>query len=100
MNGEECGKIDELLADPLAETGADAPHIRYAVVGYGGILGLGRHLVALPIELINLNERPARMNIDRDVLHQAPKFDEDTPFSRSEERQVYTYFEISPYWPD
>jgi hypothetical protein len=101
QNGEGSGEIEELLADQLtADAGDDAPQIRYAVIGYGGILGLGRHLVALPVELINLNEQPARMKIDRDALQQAPEFDEDTPFSRSEERQLYTHFEISPYWPE
>ena len=101
QNGEECGKIEELLADHLAaDSGGDTPQIRYAVIGYGGILGLGRHLAALPVELINLNEQPARMKIDRDALQQAPEFNEDTPLSRSEERQLYTYFEISPYWPE
>ena len=101
QNGEESGKIEELLANlPAEETGGDLPQIRYAVIGFGGILGLGRNLVALPVELINLNERPARMKIDRDALQQAPEFDEDTPFSRSEERQLHTHFEISPYWPE
>jgi hypothetical protein len=100
-NGEACGRVEELLANQMAlDSGEDAPQVRYAVIGFGGILGLGRHLVALPIELINLNEQPARMNIDRDALQHAPEFDEDTPFSRSEERQLYTYFEISPYWSE
>jgi hypothetical protein len=101
QNGEESGKIEELLADePAADSGGDAPRIRYAVIGYGGILGLGRHLVALPVQLINLNEQPARMTIDRDALQQAPEFDEDTPFSRSEERQLFTHFDITPDWPE
>ncbi len=101
QSGEECGKIEELLADQVpANSGDAATQIRYAVIGFGGILGLGRHLVALPAELINLIEQPARMKIDRDVLQQAPEFDEDTPLSRSEERRLSTHFEISPYWPE
>lgn len=100
-DGEECGKIDDLLAS--ASTGdaeGNAPVLRYAVISFGGILGIGRRKVALPIELIDLTVQPARLSVDEALLQRAPEFDPETPFSRSEERQVFLHFGLPVYWTD
>jgi hypothetical protein len=96
--GEECGKIDELLANQ--SVGDAEPLLRYAIIGFGGILGIGRRQVALPIELVDLTTQPAQLSIDQALLQGAPEFDRETPFSRSEERQVFTYFGLPVYWTD
>ena len=101
QNGEECGKIDELLANrPVGAVGGGEPILRYAVIGFGGILGIGRRQVALPIELIDLTTQPAQLSVDQTLVQRAPEYERATPFSRSEERQVFTHFGRPVYWTD
>ena len=99
--GEECGKIDELLASqPVGNAEGEKPVLRYAVIGFGGILGIGRRQVALPIELIDLTTQPAKLSVDETLLQRAPEYDREMPFSRSEERQVFIHFGLPVYWND
>jgi sporulation protein YlmC with PRC-barrel domain len=46
--GEDLGKIEELVLDPTEGT------IEYAVLSFGGFLGMGDKLFALPFSLLNL----------------------------------------------
>lgn len=99
-NGEETGTVVEILADA---TGARDDRIeqlpvRYVVIAYGGLLGLGRHLVAVPASQIAVDTLPLRLAVDRDVLHHAQTYDEETPFSRREEQAIFAYFNARPYW--
>jgi hypothetical protein len=95
--GEEIGELEDLLADaPLV--GTQESRVRYAVVGFGGVLGLGRHRVAVPADQIDLGVDPARLAISKEVLRRAPVYDPDIPFSRREEMAVNAYFGTTPYW--
>ena len=85
-------------AEAFAETVEEGLVVRYVVVGFGGVLGLGRHHVAVPADQIALDTPPLRVNIDRDVLHRAPPYDPDAPFSLREEQAVCAYFGTKPYW--
>ncbi|MDP9365800.1 MAG: PRC-barrel domain-containing protein, partial [Chloroflexota bacterium] len=97
--GEEVGKIEDVLEDEAGPGGGNTHRtIRYLVVGFGGVLGLGRHRVAVPASFADLQSNPIRLTLEKDVLQRAPKFDEDAPFSRREERTVCAYFGCDPYW--
>lgn len=93
--GEETGDLEDLLADAPA---SEEPRIRYAVVGFGGLLGLGRRRTAVPADQIDLRSDPVRLSITKDVLRRAPAYDPDIPFSRREEMAVNAYFGTTPYW--
>lgn len=99
-NGEEAGTVAEVLADAHGHAApADQPAVvRYVVIAFGGVLGLGRHQVAVPADQVALDARPFRLAVARDVLHHAPTYDEDSPFSRREERAIFAYFNSRPYW--
>ena len=102
-NGEEVGKVEEVLEEEVAAAESSGPPrqsrvVRYVVVGFGGVLGLGRHRVAVPATLVDLRSNPIRLRVDKRILERAPRFDEDAPFSRREERAVCAYFGITPYW--
>jgi hypothetical protein len=47
-NGEEIGKIEQLVIGPRGEPAA--------VVGVGGILGIGEHEVAIPVDRLRPGE--------------------------------------------
>jgi hypothetical protein len=94
--GDEAGTIADLLTDaPVGRS--DAP-IRYLVVAFGGLLGLGRQHVALPVDLADLSVRPVHLAIERKVLHHAPRFTAEAPLSRREELAIRAYFGVEPYW--
>ena len=67
------GKIDELMID--LDTGC----IVYAVLSFGGFLGLGDKLFAIPwVSLqVDRDEECFRLDIDQETLEKAPGFDHD-----------------------
>jgi len=95
--GEDLGKIEEIMLD--VPTG----RIAYAVLSFGGFLGMGNKLFAVPWEALTLNERDHEfiLDVDRTVLEKAPGFDKDDwpdmadPHFGTEVHQHYGY---KPYW--
>ena len=70
MQGENLGKIDELVIDPH-----DA-RIKTAVVSVGGVLGIGAKSVAVPWDKVTMGSGADRDTVvvamGRDELEQAP----------------------------
>lgn len=76
--GEEIGEIDDLVID--ARTGK----VRYAAVTYGGFLGLGNKLFAVPFEAFRFQREPGDaddiilvLNISENQLEASQGFDKD-----------------------
>jgi sporulation protein YlmC with PRC-barrel domain len=71
--GENLGEIEDVVIDKLDG------NVRYAVLSFGGFLGLGDKLFALPWEVLKYNEGQGAyvINVDKDTLQNAPGFDED-----------------------
>ncbi len=76
--GEDLGKVEELVLDPHTGT------IGYAVVSFGGFLGMGDRLFAMPFSLftapmVDDDSPEARftLNIDKAKLEKAPGFPKD-----------------------
>jgi len=69
--GEDLGEVEELALD------SREGFIRYAVLSFGGILGLGEKLFAIPIDAMNYNREEKRflLNVDKEKLKKAPGFD-------------------------
>jgi sporulation protein YlmC with PRC-barrel domain len=70
---ESLGSIKELMIDML--TG----QIRYAVLSYGGFLGVGDRLFAVPWQALKLDTVNKRftLNATKEQLKDAPGFDKD-----------------------
>lgn len=100
--GEQLGTIKELMID------LDGGLIAYAVLSFGGILGMGDKLFAIPWEAftIDTDNHTFILNVDKEVLENAPGFDKDNwPDNAKYEAGwllgVYEYYGYSPYWmPD
>lgn len=95
--GENLGDVKEVVIDP--QTGK----VAYAVVSFGGFLGMGKKLFAIPFSAFkyDLKENEYVLDISKERLEAAPGFDEDHWPSMAEEkwnRDVYKYYERSPYW--
>lgn len=99
-DGAEVGAVDDLLADPVQDDDSEDPRkeIRYVVIGFGGLLGLGRHRVAVPAHLVDFETEPARLMLTRNLLQRAPAYDPEEPFSRRDEEAIFAYFGTIPYW--
>ncbi|MGX9220695.1 PRC-barrel domain-containing protein [Massilia varians] len=70
---EDLGDIKEIMLD--MQTG----QVAYAVLGFGGFLGLGEKLFAVPWQALHLDPANKRMvlNVDKERLKNAPGFDKD-----------------------
>jgi sporulation protein YlmC with PRC-barrel domain len=89
--GEHMGKIKDIMVD--LENG----YISYVVIEYGGFLGMGEKLFAVPFNTIQLDQvnRKFILDIDQALLEKAPGFDKHHwPATNSHE-----YFQnASSYW--
>ncbi len=101
-SGAEVGVVDDVLVECIDPDGPDGPEpmrqtARYVVLGFGGVLGIGRRRVAIPVSLADMGADPVRLRIERDIAHAAPAFD-DQPFSRRDEQAINAFFGERPYW--
>lgn len=100
--GEQLGNIKDLMID------LDDAQIAYAVLSFGGFLGLGDKLFAVPLEAITFGpeDHTVILDLDKDVLKNAPGFDkdhwpDDAQYEAGWLLDIYEYYGYSPYWmPD
>ena len=70
---EDLGDIKEIMLN--MRTG----RVSYAVLSYGGFLGMGEKLFAVPWEALTLDTKNKRfvLNVEKDRLANAPGFDKE-----------------------
>lgn len=95
--GEDLGQIEDFMLD--LENG----RIRYAVLSFGGFLGVGDKLFAIPPEKLRVDTENEQviLEMERARLENAPGFDKDHwPDTREPDWQleVYEFYEATPYW--
>src|SRR5438477_12844382 len=88
LEGEDIGKIEELVIE------ARDGRLTYAIMSFGGFLGLGDKLFAVP--WVSLNYDPAHerfvMKANKELLKKAPGFDKnDWPDLSDPTRQAEIY---------
>ena len=96
-NGERLGHIERLMIDKL--TGK----VSYAILSFGGFLGLGSDLLPLPWGRLNYNTELEAyvLDIEDEELRSAPSFRADKDFDwgdRSLETELHRYYGVPPYW--
>jgi sporulation protein YlmC with PRC-barrel domain len=71
--GEDLGKLEEIMID--VRTG----QVAYAVLSFGGFLGLGDKLFALPWTRLRVDEADKKIVVDmsKSLLENAPGFDKN-----------------------
>jgi sporulation protein YlmC with PRC-barrel domain len=71
--GESLGSIEEIMLH------TDTGDVAYAVLSFGGFLGIGDKLFAVPWEALTIDSGRERivLDVDRDRLEHAPGFDKD-----------------------
>ncbi len=91
---QELGVIKELVFNP--RTGV----VHYAVLSYGGFLGQGNKLFAVPVRALNSkpNEKTFILNVDKESIVNAPSFDKEKWPSWSDDSlrtQLNEYYRVS-----
>jgi len=71
--GESLGHVKDIMID------TEDHSVAYYVLSFGGVLGLGDKLFAIPPEAmkLNTNDKCFILNIDKDRLKKADGFDKD-----------------------
>jgi sporulation protein YlmC with PRC-barrel domain len=93
--GEDLGKIEEIMLD------IPSGRIAYAVLSFGGFLGIGDKLFAVPWSSLRIDETEHQfiLNVDRKTLENAPGFDKDNWPDMGDpafESSVYGHFGGAP----
>ena len=94
---EDLGKIEHLMID------LERGRIAYAVLSFGGFLGMGDKLFAIPWSALALDtvEKRFILNVEKELLKHAPGFDKDhwpNMADRTWGAEVATYYGAKPYW--
>lgn len=95
-NGRHIGTIKRLLIEKV--TG----RVTYAVMTFGGFLGIGSHEHTIPWNTLAYDTRLGgyRTEITEDQLQGAPRVfsDGDVWPDRTREKEVHDYWRSNPYW--
>lgn len=99
MGGENIGEISDITID------VESGKVAYAVLSFGGFLGLGDKLFAIPLEAFNFDRHAVDadvvLDISKEKLENAPGFDKkDWPEHPQTEfmEQIYSHYGYEPYW--
>jgi sporulation protein YlmC with PRC-barrel domain len=95
--GDDLGSIEEIMLD------LERGRIAYAVLSFGGFLGIGDKLFAIPWSALRIDrgEHEFTLDMNREALDNAPGFDKhhwpdmaDPVFGR----KVHKHYGRTPYW--
>jgi hypothetical protein len=96
-NGERVGKIERVMIDKLSG------RVAYAVMSFGGFMGIGEDYYPLPWSLLTYNERLDGYEVDigEQQLKGAPKYSRHDAWdwsSRERGQTIHDYYQVPPYW--
>lgn len=97
--GEDLGKIEELMID------LNVGRVAYAVLSFGGFLGVGSKLFAVPWYAlkVDVGREVFILNVDKEILKNAPGFDKDNwpdMTNVSWALGIHRYYGYRPYWEE
>jgi sporulation protein YlmC with PRC-barrel domain len=95
--GKDLGNIEELMID------LDRGRIAYAVLSFGGFLGMGDKLFAIPWSAFGVDTSGKKLvlNADKELLKKATGFDKSNWPDMADPTwgtNVYKYYGYKPYW--
>jgi hypothetical protein len=95
--GEKLGSIEDVMIDK--RTG----RIAYAVLSFGGFLGMGDEHYPLPWSTMTYDPELGgyRVALDKRVLEGAPAYARDDEMAWEDEawgRRIHDYYHVDPYW--
>jgi hypothetical protein len=96
-NGDKIGAIERIMIDK------QSGKVGYAVMSFGGFLGIGHDHYPVPWSLLKYNTQLGgyEVNISDQQLKGAPRYSNDNDWDwedRKRAQQVYDYYSVPPYW--
>lgn len=96
-DGEDLGEIEDIMLD------VPNGRIAYAVLSFGGFLGMGDKLFAIPWGALTLDadNKCFVLNVAKERLQNAPGFDQEHWPSMADmtwAREIHSYYGLRPYW--
>jgi hypothetical protein len=96
-DGDKVGTIERLMIDKASGK------VVYAVMSFGGFLGLGEDYYTLPWGVLTYNTDldAYELNLTDEQLRGAPQRSaegRDASFDREWEEHVHRYYKTTPYW--
>lgn len=95
--GDKIGKVEDVMLDKMDNS------ILYAVVGFGGFLGMGEKYHPIPWSTLDYNKDKDGYVVPftKEQLEKAPaeSIDQLTRNDGHETREAaYSYYKVEPYW--
>ncbi len=95
--GEKLGDVEDVMIDKRSG------RIVYAVLSFGGFLGMGDRYYPLPWSTMTYDQDLGgyRVNLDKQILEGAPYYGPDQEVAWEDEawgRRVHDYYGADPYW--
>lgn len=93
--GEDLGEIKEVMLQ------TERGNVAYAVLSFGGVLGMGEKLFAVPWNALTLDTQNKCfvLNVDKDRLKNAPGFDKDDWPDMADQTwtdEIHSYYGTQP----
>jgi sporulation protein YlmC with PRC-barrel domain len=97
--GDNLGKVDEIMID------IPSGQVAYVVLSFGGVMGLGDKLFAVPWSALRVDEdeKCFILDVSKSTLESAPGFNKDNWPDMSNTTwatEVYTHYGVAPYWEE
>jgi hypothetical protein len=94
--GDKLGSIDDIMLDK------NSGRAIYAVMSFGGFLGMGEKFHPLPWATLKYDETKSGyvVNLDKKLLQDAPNYDRNARFEWTPDygRKVDSYYKMPTYW--
>ena len=94
--GEHLGKIDNFMVEKRSG------QVRYAVLSFGGFLGIGSDHYPLPWSMLTYDTEKGGyvIDLDKQVLEEAPRYgaDQRPDYDETYGRGVYQYYGVAYPW--
>jgi PRC-barrel domain protein len=95
-DSEKIGEIERVMIDKISGK------VAYAVLSFGGFLGIGEDYYPVPWATLKYDTKLGGYvtGLTKAQLDKAPKYSESTGWNwnRENDRRVYDYYRVSPYW--
>src|ERR1700686_4145678 len=91
------------IDDQIFEVRIIGHRLEYAILSFGGFLGIGEDHYPIPWSMLNYNEKPDgfQLDITEEQLKNAPKIEQGENWeqaNRARNQDVYDYWEVRYYW--
>jgi sporulation protein YlmC with PRC-barrel domain len=93
--GKRIGKVERLMIDKRGG------QVAYAVLSFGGFLGIGANHYPIPWSMLNYNEELGGYQVDltEEQLKSAPKIEQGENWEQSDrDQEVYDYWQVRYFW--